>query len=113
MPDTKPQTSATPSTFKHPLELALEALHELDQTAHITLKQRPIVTRAAHFIQRAIRDTLVKEQEAIAMKLGAPTFMPSDGLCYRCRTDLFEGVRLGQQRHLITGCSQCHVSFCD
>lgn len=113
MSHASPSPSATPSTFKHPLELALEAVRALEETGHVTLTQRPLLLRVVRLIHRAIRDILIKEQQTITENAGAPLFLPHDGFCYRCRADLLEGVRIGQQRHMITGCPQCLVSFCD
>lgn len=105
------QTSATVSTFKHPLELALEALHELDQTAHVTRTQRPIVTQLARYIQVAIRERLIREQVDTARTLDKAVLMPLNGYCHRCQADLLDGLRIGQVQRWLTACPACNASF--
>lgn len=42
-------------------------------------------------------------------------FMPGDGFCYHCKADLIalEIARNNDGSELVTGCPNCHRSYCD
>ena len=42
-----------------------------------------------------------------------PDFSPSNGRCYCCGHDLVEEYQAGYICLIITGCSECHRSYCD
>ena len=54
---------------------------------------------------------------------GYPDFAPSNGICYKCRRNIYEqsnhkghvtGVTVEQAAtDLITGCPHCNISYCD
>lgn len=45
-----------------------------------------------------------------------PHFAPTDGVCWRCRRNIYEenGIKVEDAgKYLITGCPHCHISYCE
>ena len=56
---------------------------------------------------------LLHNQKQFCKDRGYPMFIPSNGECYRCHTQLWLVVsEEDSKRTLITGCPSCHISFC-
>lgn len=74
-------------------------------------------------------DESLKAQRDLQKQKGYPGFAPSDGICYRCKRQIyakienkneitgetyFTGVSVEKaSSELITGCPHCHRSYCD
>ena len=55
-------------------------------------------------------------QKAYCKETGLPFFAPNDGICYRCKKNIFSSdeITLDYARNkLITGCPYCCYSFCE
>lgn len=104
-----------PLPERHALELAIELLEtglDLADRSGIAL-DRPRLEQALAQARAALRRRLIARQRAECDALAVPTFMPADGYCDRCGADLLADARIGRPQAIITGCRQCHVSFCD
>lgn len=59
----------------------------------------------------------IKAQKEYCNKHNYPLFIPIDGICWRCSSNIFYGERgytmEDAKSHLITGCRKCGCSFCD
>jgi hypothetical protein len=62
-------------------------------------------------------------QKKLQQEKGYPDFAPSNGLCYRCKAQIYEekqhdGYKTGvsverASGELITGCPHCNYSYCE
>lgn len=61
------------------------------------------------------REEFLKNQKEHCRDISAPFFMPSNGICYRCRQDIIpELIKKGNNgTQLVTGCPLCFRSYCD
>jgi hypothetical protein len=57
------------------------------------------------------RQEFLKNQSEIK----APDFMPSNGICHRCKKDIIPALieKGNDGTQLVTGCPLCHRSYCD
>lgn len=98
-----------------PLEQLMQNLREVH--AQVDKRYTPELhnklDRALALLRFEIRRQLTAAQAKACDDLGMPMFMPPSGVCYRCGTDLLAGLHVGQVQQPITGCRQCHVSYCD
>lgn len=75
------------------------------------------------FLSSAISSTLnntvdkvaaAKAQDAYCERHNVPRFAPSDGRCYRCYSNIYTKISVGEAgNRLITACPHCRASFCD
>ena len=62
------------------------------------------------------REIFVVNQEILCHKRSAPLFMPLNGVCYNCGSDIISAlIKRGEDgsKELITGCPICHRTYCD
>ncbi|AIM37357.1 hypothetical protein KO02_12130 [Sphingobacterium sp. ML3W] len=65
----------------------------------------------------------IKAQKSYCEKSGDPHFAPTNGICYRCKNQIYFQINHGSYstgisvekatNQLITGCPHCHRSYCD
>ena len=56
----------------------------------------------------------IEAQAAYWHKRQAPHFAPSNGICWRCGKQIYDLITVEEAATtLITGCPQCHRSYCD
>ena len=54
----------------------------------------------------------LRAQIRLTKESQCPLFVPSDGICFICRKDIFNAYTVDYCRHnLITGCPFCNWSF--
>ena len=55
-----------------------------------------------------------EEQEEYCAEHNVPIFMPDDGYCPKCRSNLAEMISLYEaRRKYFTGCPLCKATWCD
>jgi len=61
------------------------------------------------------RDTFITNQKKLCSRTSAPFFMPSNGMCYKCGSDIVSAlIERGENgSKLVTGCPICHRTYCD
>jgi hypothetical protein len=62
------------------------------------------------------REMFISNQERHCSKIGAPLFLPLNGMCFTCGSDIISAlIKRGEDgsKELITGCPICHRSYCD
>jgi len=67
----------------------------------------------SHTITRQI---FIANQKELCHRLSAPSFMPADGMCYKCGSDVISAlIKRGENgsKELVTGCPICHRSYCE
>lgn len=65
----------------------------------------------------------IKAQKKFCEEHKLPQFAPYDGICFRCRQNIYKQVERGERvtgisvegagSHLITGCPHCNRTYCD
>ena len=65
----------------------------------------------------------IAAQKKLQQEKGYPDFAPRDGVCYRCRKNIYSEIDHGDYQtgiwvekaasELITGCPHCNRSYCD
>lgn len=65
-----------------------------------------------------VRHAPLSREQVLKMNrrnIDGPVFMPMDGTCYSCGADLVAqyGVHALAAGYQVTGCRECHKSFCD
>lgn len=56
------------------------------------------------------RDELLDAQKALCTKKGWPHFAPHNGRCTKCGKDMVDSRWATEH---ITGCRNCHISYCE
>jgi hypothetical protein len=60
-----------------------------------------------------IQDKIAAQKE-YQKKTNSPSFAPSNGVCFKCRRQIYTEISLERaSTTLITGCPHCHYSFCE
>ena len=77
-----------------------------------------VINGATYDPERAI-----KAQKKYCEEHKLPHFAPFDGICFRCRQNIYERVERGERvtgisvegagSQLITGCPHCNRTYCD
>lgn len=59
------------------------------------------------------RQKLLRAQAELCRTKGSPHFAPSTGYCWKCSADLVAIYGEAYATQHVTGCPQCHRSYCD
>jgi len=62
------------------------------------------------------RDEFIKNQKQYCRDNNTPFFIPSNGICYKCKEDIVQYLidhELTGKEYLITGCPICYYSYCE
>ena len=61
-----------------------------------------------------MNEAKAKAQAEYCRKNRLPFFAPTDGVCWRCRKNIYEKITLEEaSSELVIGCPHCHKSYCD
>lgn len=83
-------------------QIQLQALLELrDQVIHLFEVSKP---------DEAVRARTAERAQTLLSQAKGHTFLPPEGYCYRCSSDVPLGITEAKG---MTGCPACHVSWCD
>lgn len=66
------------------------------------------------YLNKVYINSCVNAQREYCNKNNVPMFIPEDGVCFRCKRNIFSKITIiGAYSTLITGCPFCSYSYCE